>query len=88
VISSVTQPFCRDCSRLRLAADGKLHTCLFARQGHDLRPMLRGGASREELIQELRRVWTTRADRYSELRSGTARGEIAGAKPEMSYLGG
>ena len=88
VISSVTQPFCRDCSRLRLTADGKLHTCLFARQGHDLRPLLRGGACREELIQELRTIWTRRADRYSELRPGVGQGATAVAKPEMSYLGG
>ena len=88
VISSVTAPFCRDCSRLRLTADGKLHTCLFAREGHDLRPQLRGGASREELIQELRRIWTRRSDRYSELRSGAGAGDAAEAKPEMSYLGG
>jgi cyclic pyranopterin phosphate synthase len=88
VISSVTQPFCRDCSRLRLTADGKLHTCLFARQGHDLRPMLRGGASREELIQEMRAIWTKRSDRYSELRSAVGSGEGAIPKPEMSYLGG
>jgi cyclic pyranopterin phosphate synthase len=87
VISSVTQPFCRDCSRLRLTADGKLHTCLFARQGHDLRALIRGGASREELIQEMNTIWARRADRYSELRSGTAVGSSA-AKPEMSYLGG
>lgn len=88
VISSVTAPFCRDCSRLRLTADGKLHTCLFAREGHDLRPQLRGGATREELIEELRGIWTNRSDRYSELRSGAGSGDPAAAKPEMSYLGG
>jgi cyclic pyranopterin phosphate synthase len=88
VISSVTAPFCRDCSRLRLTADGRLHTCLFARDGHDLRPQLRAGATREELIQELGRIWTGRSDRYSELRSGAGPGDAAVAKPEMSYLGG
>lgn len=88
VISSVTVPFCRDCARLRLTADGKLHTCLFARQGHDLRPHLRGGASREELIEDLRGIWSKRSDRYSELRSGEPQGERAIGKPEMSYLGG
>jgi cyclic pyranopterin phosphate synthase len=88
VISSVTAPFCRDCSRLRLTADGRLHTCLFAREGHDLRPQLRAGATREELIEELARIWTRRSDRYSELRSGAAPGDAAVAKPEMSYLGG
>jgi GTP 3',8-cyclase len=88
VISSVTAPFCRDCSRLRLTADGRLHTCLFAREGYDLRPQLRGGASRDELIEELRGIWSKRSDRYSELRSGGVPGVKAAAKPEMSYLGG
>ncbi|MGA8208337.1 MAG: GTP 3',8-cyclase MoaA [Candidatus Dormiibacterota bacterium] len=88
VISSVTAPFCRDCSRLRLTADGKLHTCLFAREGHDLRPQLRSGATREELIQELGGIWSNRSDRYSELRSGAGSGDTVAAKPEMSYLGG
>jgi cyclic pyranopterin phosphate synthase len=88
VISSVTQPFCRDCSRLRLTADGKLHTCLFARDGQDLRPQLRGGATPEELVEEIRGIWTRRSDRYSELRSGAGSVVAAVAKPEMSYLGG
>ena len=88
VISSVTAPFCADCSRLRLTADGKLHTCLFARQGHDLRTLLREGADRQDLLDALSRVWTTRSDRYSELRSSQGEQAAAVGKPEMSYLGG
>lgn len=88
LISSVTAPFCGTCSRLRLTADGKLHTCLFARQGHDLRPRLRQGLDRRELVEELRAVWGVRVDRYSELRSGQTQPPAAVGKPEMSYLGG
>ncbi|MGH7691153.1 MAG: GTP 3',8-cyclase MoaA [Candidatus Dormibacteria bacterium] len=88
VISSVTVPFCADCTRLRLTADGVLHTCLFARQGHDLRALLRGGAGPEDLAEELSRVWRVRDDRYSELRSSQTPGTPDLAKPEMSYLGG
>jgi cyclic pyranopterin phosphate synthase len=88
VISSVTEPFCGACSRLRLTADGKLHTCLFARLGHDLRPRLRQGADREALVDELRAIWGVRADRYSELRSSQTRQPAGVGKPEMSYLGG
>ena len=85
VISSVTQPFCSDCTRARLSADGKLYTCLFAVHGHDLRALLRGGASDEELTDALRGIWSARTDRYSELRSA----ETAGLeKVEMSYIGG
>jgi GTP 3',8-cyclase len=85
VISSVTQPFCRDCTRARLSADGKLYTCLFAVRGHDLRALLRGGASDGELAAALRAIWSARTDRYSELRSA----ETAGLeKVEMSYIGG
>jgi cyclic pyranopterin phosphate synthase len=85
VISSVTQPFCSDCTRGRLSADGKLYTCLFAVRGHDLRALLRGGASDEEITAALRGIWGARTDRYSELRSA----ETAGLeKVEMSYIGG
>ena len=85
VISSVTQPFCSDCTRARLSADGKLYTCLFAARGHDLRALLRGGASDEQLTDALRGIWGARTDRYSELRSA----ETAGLeKVEMSYIGG
>lgn len=88
VISSVTAPFCGACARLRLTADGKLHTCLFARQGHDLRSQLRQGADRQALIEELGVIWGNRSDRYSELRSSQTKNPAVVGKPEMSYLGG
>jgi cyclic pyranopterin phosphate synthase len=85
VIASVTQPFCGDCTRARLSAEGKLFTCLFAVRGHDLRALIRGGASDEELETALRTVWSGRADRYSDLRSA-ATADLD--KVEMSYIGG
>jgi len=85
VIASVTQPFCGDCTRARLSAEGKLFTCLFAVRGHDLRALIRGGASDEELETALRAVWSVRGDRYSELRSAATAGL---RKVEMSYIGG
>jgi cyclic pyranopterin phosphate synthase len=85
-ISSVTQPFCGDCSRARLSSDGKFYTCLFASQGTDLRGLLRGGASDEELLTLIRAVWERRADRYSEIRD---RLRARGAQHvEMNYVGG
>jgi len=69
VISSVTQPFCRDCTRARISAEGRFYTCLFGAEGHDLRTILRSGASDEELMAAISDVWHRRADRYSELRS-------------------
>jgi GTP 3',8-cyclase len=85
VISSVTQAFCRDCNRLRLSTEGALYTCLFAQSGHELKPLLRAGASDDELRDEIAAVWRARADRYSEIRtSETARLP----KVEMSYIGG
>lgn len=85
VIASITQPFCRDCTRARISADGKLFTCLFATSGHDLRALLRSPASDEAIADELARIWAGRDDRYSELRASL----IAPLrKPEMSYLGG
>jgi cyclic pyranopterin phosphate synthase len=85
VIASVTQPFCGDCSRLRLSADGQLYTCLFATTGTDLRGPLRAGASDAELSDIVRRLWQNRADRYSEQRERLV---MPKRKPEMSYLGG
>jgi GTP 3',8-cyclase len=85
VISSVTQPFCGDCTRARLSADGKLYTCLFAVRGHDLRAVVRGGASDAELTAAVAAVWQRRSDRYSELRSA-ATTELE--RVEMSYIGG
>ena len=93
VIASVTQPFCRDCTRARLTADGQLYTCLFASSGHDLRGPVRAGASDGELSGLISAIWTARSDRYSELRS------LATARPlpvlvndpsrvEMSRIGG
>jgi len=85
VIASVTQPFCGDCTRARLSADGKLYTCLFAIRGHDLRAVLRSGATDEELDAAIRAIWERRTDRYSELRTEeTSRLR----KVEMSYIGG
>ena len=83
LIRSVTRPFCRDCQRLRLSADGKIFTCLFAAKGHDLRGILRSGLAPELLVETVRSVWLARADRYSE-----ERGKAGFAKAEMSYLGG
>jgi cyclic pyranopterin phosphate synthase len=87
LIHSVSEPFCASCSRARLSADGKLFTCLFARRGHDLRAMLRGGAGDVELAERTFEIWTARGDRYSAERA--ARASTAGAaKVEMSYIGG
>jgi GTP 3',8-cyclase len=85
VIASVTQPFCGGCSRARLSAEGRLHTCLFALKGHDLRAPLRLGAADEELAELIRGIWGTRTDRYSELRTAKT---SALPKVEMSYIGG
>jgi cyclic pyranopterin phosphate synthase len=85
VIASVTQAFCKDCTRARLSAEGKVYTCLFATAGVDLRDRLRAGATDEELAAAITDVWSARTDRYSELRSA----ETAGLhKIEMSYIGG
>jgi len=85
LIASVTQPFCGDCTRSRLSADGFLYTCLFATQGHDLRKLLRSGISDEEISQAVASIWGTRMDRYSEIRSSET---SALPKVEMSYIGG
>jgi GTP 3',8-cyclase len=68
VIASVTEPFCSSCTRARLTADGKLVTCLFSNRGHDLKALARGGASDEEIIEVISRIWGNRADRYSDER--------------------
>ena len=85
VIASVTQPFCGDCTRSRLSAEGRLYTCLFAVRGHDLRALLRGGTPDAEVEAELRKVWAGRIDRYSDLRSAATEDL---PKVEMSYIGG
>jgi len=85
VISSVTQPFCGDCTRARLSADGQLYTCLFATRGHDLRTPLRAGANDAEMAGIIGTVWRVREDRYSEIRATVKQRE---PKAEMSLLGG
>jgi GTP 3',8-cyclase len=85
VIASVTQPFCGACTRARLSAEGSLFTCLFATKGFDVRAVLRGGASDEELTEALSGVWRARTDRYSEIRSAET---LDLPKVEMSYIGG
>jgi len=87
IIASVTQPFCGDCTRSRISAEGKLYTCLFAVRGHDLRALLRSGATDEELVTRLAGIWKVRGDRYSELRSQGLTVDDE-AKVEMSYIGG
>ncbi|MGI8515642.1 MAG: GTP 3',8-cyclase MoaA [Acidimicrobiia bacterium] len=86
VITSVSQPFCADCTRARLSADGKLYTCLFATSGTDLRELIRSGATDEQLDAAIGRVWSVRRDRYSELR--TEQTVRIRPKVEMSYIGG
>jgi cyclic pyranopterin phosphate synthase len=85
IIASVSQPFCSNCNRARISADGKLFTCLFAIQGTDLRSLLRSGADDENLRDTVASVWQKRTDRYSELRSSLT-AELP--KVEMSYIGG
>ena len=89
IIASVTQPFCGDCTRSRISAEGKLYTCLFAVRGHDLRALIRSGATDEQLAAKLAAIWNVRGDRYSELRSqNTVDPAIGERKVEMSYIGG
>jgi cyclic pyranopterin phosphate synthase len=87
-ISSVTQPFCGDCSRARLSSDGVLYTCLFATQGTSLRELLRAGATDDEITEAIRRVWLARTDRYSELRASLREAAAEQRKVEMYYIGG
>lgn len=84
-ISSVTEPFCGDCNRARLTAEGKIYTCLFATDGFDLRDLIRSGASVDELAAAIASLWSKRSDRYSELRSAET---ASWPKIEMSYVGG
>ena len=85
VISSVTQAFCADCNRMRLSTEGSLYTCLFAQQGHDLKSLLRGGASDDAIRDSIAAVWRLRDDRYSEVRTAETAKK---PKVEMSYIGG
>ena len=91
VISSVTQAFCHDCSRARLSTEGRLYLCLFASQGHDLRPVLRDGASDADILSRIGHIWHGRADRYAALRAlrgPDTGGEAGPRRVEMSYIGG
>jgi cyclic pyranopterin phosphate synthase len=99
VISSVTQAFCADCNRARLSTEGKVYLCLFANQGHDLRSLLRGGATDADLASAIGHIWAGRLDRYSAVRSesgaahpggGTTipNGSSSAPRVEMSYIGG
>ena len=85
IIGSVTLPFCGDCNRARLTADGEVFTCLFASRGHPLRPLLRDGRSDREIADHILGVWTGRRDRYSELRSEAT---VELPRVEMSRIGG
>jgi GTP 3',8-cyclase len=85
VISSVTEPFCSDCSRARLSTEGRLYTCLFADHGHDFRSLLRGSYSDDQIGAAIATVWTGRDDRYSEIRTSRT---ATRRKIEMSYIGG
>jgi cyclic pyranopterin phosphate synthase len=85
VISSVTQAFCSSCNRMRLSTEGSLYTCLFAQSGHDLKALVRGGASDEEIRNEIAALWQARSDRYSEIRTSHT---VGLKKVEMSYIGG
>jgi cyclic pyranopterin phosphate synthase len=87
VIASVTQPFCGDCTRSRVSAEGKLYTCLFAVRGHDLRALIRSGADDGEIAERLAEIWHVRGDRYSELRSKATELDDT-PRVEMSYIGG
>ena len=85
VITSITQPFCGTCTRARLSAKGELYTCLFSNLGHDLRALLRGGASDDEIEKRITGIWRRRTDRYSAQRTTATLGL---PKVEMSYIGG
>jgi cyclic pyranopterin phosphate synthase len=89
VISSVTRAFCGSCTRARLSTEGKLYLCLFAVAGHDLRALIRGGASDEDVGTAIARIWEARGDRYSQLRgSESAQARENAPRVEMSYIGG
>ena len=87
-ITSVTESFCGECSRARLSAVGKIYTCLFGTEGHDIREPLRAGASDAQLLRRLSEIWQPRTDRYSELRSQFMTDSTARPKVEMSHIGG
>ena len=89
LISSVTRAFCGDCNRARLSTEGQVYLCLFAGAGYDLRALLRGGASDEQIAGAIAAIWQGRSDRYSELRASLPPDAQAGGRRiEMSYIGG
>jgi GTP 3',8-cyclase len=88
IVSSVTEPFCRDCNRARLSADGRLFTCLFASEGQDVLGLVRSGSSDAEIARFIYGIWGLRSDRYSEERAGLPAAARARERIEMSYIGG
>ena len=82
-IESVSNPFCGDCNRARISADGSLYTCLFATKGNDLKSLIRMDATKQQIAEAVRSIWSKRDDAYSQ-----NRGEIADQKVEMSFIGG
>jgi cyclic pyranopterin phosphate synthase len=88
VISSVTRAFCATCTRARLSTEGKLYLCLFAHAGHDLRALVRNGASDEQIASAIAHIWQGRTDRYSQLRGNQSADAPAERRVEMSYIGG
>jgi GTP 3',8-cyclase len=88
LISSVTQAFCRDCNRARLSTEGRLFLCLFGTRGHDLRTLLRGGATDADITSAIAHIWTGRDDRYSELRGSATAPHNGERRVEMHYIGG
>jgi cyclic pyranopterin phosphate synthase len=90
VISSVTRAFCGSCTRARLSTEGKLYLCLFANHGHDLRGLVRSGASDDTIATAIARIWERRTDRYSQLRGSNALPvpDPDAPRVEMSYIGG
>ena len=87
IIPSITEPFCRGCTRLRLSADGKIFTCLFSTEGHDLRKLIRNGSSDEQILDYIANIWKNRNDRYSELRL-SEKENLHRTKVEMFRVGG
>ena len=88
VISSVSEPFCGDCTRSRLSTDGSVYTCLFATNGVSLRDPMRAGASDDDLRDLISQIWGKRVDRYSQVRADMSPQEQAPRKIEMYQIGG
>jgi cyclic pyranopterin phosphate synthase len=88
LVTSVTEPFCKDCHRARISADGKFYTCLFASKGWDVLSLLRSGAGDGQIDSFLEGIWGARTDRYSDERAEILAAGMAREKVEMSYIGG